>query len=196
MNNLKQLALAMHNYHDVNQSFPPAVRAKDGKPLLSWRVLVLPYLDQEKLFRQFHLDEPWDSPHNKQLIGRMPAVLRSPFSKLPADGSRTVYLTPRGADTAFPGQEGVKLRDITDGTSNTILTVEVDDEHAVTWTKPDDWDFDPDQPTRGLRLADDAGYFVGFCDGSVQLLGKNIKPATLKHMFTRAGGEVIPPDRQ
>jgi hypothetical protein len=195
MNNFKQLGLAMHNYHDVNKSFPPAIRAKDGKPLLSWRVLVLPYLAEEKLFREFHLDEPWDSDHNKKLIGRMPVTLRSPLSKITEEG-RTVYLTPRGADSAFPGAEGIKLREITDGTSNTIMLVEADDEHAVTWTRPDDWDYDPEQATRGLRLADDAGYLVGFCDGSVMLLDKDIKPATLRMMLTRAGGEVIPADRK
>ncbi len=191
MNNLKQLALAMHNYHDVNKSFPPAALSKGGKPLLSWRVLVLPYIEENQLFQEFHLDEPWDSEHNKKLIPRMPTVLKSPFSQVDGQG-RTVYLTPRGADTAFPGQEALKLQKITDGTSHTIMLVEADDEHAVPWTKPDDWDFDPEQTTRGLRLVNDAGYLAGFCDGSTRLLGKNIKPAVLRMMITRAGGEPIP----
>ena len=94
INNLKQLGLAMHIYHDVNKTLPPAVHSKDGKPLLSWRVLVLPYIEEDKLYREFHLDEPWDSPHNKKLLSRMPAVLRSPLSNI-ADQGRTVYLTPR-----------------------------------------------------------------------------------------------------
>lgn len=84
----------MHIYHDVNKTLPPAVHSKDGKPLLSWRVLVLPYIEEDKLYREFHLDEPWDSPHNKKLLSRMPAVLRSPLSNI-ADQGRTVYLTPR-----------------------------------------------------------------------------------------------------
>ncbi len=194
INNLKQLALAMHNYHDTNGAFPAAVHAKNGKPLLSWRVLVLPYLEEAPLFEQFHLDEPWDSEHNRKLIPRMPTVLRSPLSQA-AEPGRTVYLTPRGADSAFPGQTGVKLREITDGTSNTIMLIEADDEHAVPWTKPDDWEYDPREITKGLRLLPDGGYLVGFADGSVQMLSKDIKPATLKLLLTRAGGEVVPQER-
>ena len=80
MNNLKQFALAMHNYHDTNGKFPAASSFdKDGKPLLSWRVHVLPYLEQAELYKQFHLDEPWDSEHNKKLIEKMPNVLASPW---------------------------------------------------------------------------------------------------------------------
>ena len=79
-NNEKQIALALHNYHDQHNSFPPAFsQGKDGKPLLSWRVLILPFLDQQQaLYDQFHLDEAWDSPHNRTLIAKMPAVLSLP----------------------------------------------------------------------------------------------------------------------
>ena len=130
-NNIKQIMLAMHNFasQDKSQAFPPAFIAKDGKPLLSWRVAMLPYLDQKNLYAKFHLDEPWDSEHNKALIATMPGTYRSPMSKL-TDG-RTVYVVPRGATTAFPGSTGFKtdaaafvadpigvsFKQITDGTS-------------------------------------------------------------------------------
>ena len=148
INNLKQLGLAMHNYLDVNKNFPPAVSAKDGKPLLSWRVLVLPYIEEGPLFQQFHLDEPWDSEHNLKLIPRMPTILRSPLAQWPIRAARSTS-PRRSADSVFPGQKGVAIRDITDGTSNTILLVEADDEHAVPWTKPDDWEYDPRRSPRG-----------------------------------------------
>jgi hypothetical protein len=78
-NNLKQLGIAIHSYHDVHGFLPTDVRDADGKPLLSWRVLLLPYLEQEPLYRRFKLDEPWDSENNKPLLALMPEVLRSPM---------------------------------------------------------------------------------------------------------------------
>ncbi|HVS35105.1 MAG TPA: DUF1559 domain-containing protein, partial [Gemmataceae bacterium] len=81
VNDLKQLGLAVHNYHDANGAFPkPAIYDKDGKPLLSWRVMLLPYLEQNELYQQFHLDEPWDSDHNKKLLEKMPKVFAPPDS--------------------------------------------------------------------------------------------------------------------
>src|SRR5207249_2796575 len=74
-NNLKQIGLAMHNYHDTYRHFPPqALTDKNGKPLLSWRVAVLPFIEQDNLYRQFKLDEPWDSEHNRKLLERMPKL--------------------------------------------------------------------------------------------------------------------------
>ncbi|MEO6810283.1 MAG: DUF1559 domain-containing protein, partial [Isosphaeraceae bacterium] len=134
MNNFKQIGLAMHNYHATNNTFPPAFNTgKDGKALLSWRVLILPYLDQKALFDEFHLDEPWDSPHNKPLISRMPADYACPSGSgaLTRDG-KTTYLTPRGPATIFPGAKAISIRDITDGTSNTIFVVDASDDFAVT----------------------------------------------------------------
>ncbi len=84
VNNLKQIGLALHNYHDTTNGFPAAaITSKDGKPLLSWRVAILPYIEQQELYNQFHLNEPWDSPHNKTLIARMPVAYNCP-SRIPA----------------------------------------------------------------------------------------------------------------
>ena len=141
-NHLKQLALAMHNFHDRYQQFPPAaIRDKNRKPLLSWRVSLLPFLDQEKLYKQFHLDEPWDSPHNKQLIAKMPEIYAPRSERLQEQG-KTTYLVPVGEKTIFGPKEGVRIRDITDGTSMTIMIVDVDDPQAVVWTKPEDLNVD------------------------------------------------------
>src|SRR5690606_10896708 len=102
----------------------------DGTPLLSWRVHILPFLGEQSLYDQFHLDEPWDSPHNTRLIARMPEVYRCPGADRD-EGGTTTYLVPRGEGTIFPGARGVPPEEITDGTSNTLLVVDADPARAV-----------------------------------------------------------------
>jgi hypothetical protein len=192
-NNLKQIGIGIYDYQFQHRSFPPAYQAsKDGKPLLSWRVLILPFIEQSNLYNEFHLDEPWDSEHNKKLIEQMPKLYRSPTSS--AAPGRTNYLTVRGKDTAFPGQEGVKLSEITDGTANTIMLVEVSDRKAVIWTKPDDFEFNEKNPIDGLLGLWPDGFLVTLCDGSVRMIRRNIDPAVLKNLFIRNDGNPLPPD--
>jgi prepilin-type processing-associated H-X9-DG protein len=196
VNNEKQIGLAIHNYISRHNSFPPAYTAdKAGKPLLSWRVLILPYLEQDALYQEFHLDEAWDSPYNKALIAKMPVTYRCPSEgdDLASQG-KTRYLSPRGKATIFAGTETVKLRDVTDGTSNTIMVVEAGDANAVVWTRPDDWDVDPQRNTAGVFGNHSGGANVGFADGSVRFIREKIKPATLRALMSRNGGEVISAD--
>jgi Protein of unknown function (DUF1559) len=191
INNLKQIALAMHNYHSTHKHFPlPGSLSPQGKPLLSWRVAILPYLDENPLHQQFHLDEAWDSPHNRALIDKMPEIYRLPVSKNKEPG-RTNYLLPVGNGAAFTTDKPTEFKDITDGTSNTLMVVESDDEHAAIWTKPDDWQFDPQQPTQGLGRFYSGGFYAAFCDGSVRLVPGTIDPKTVKALVTRAGSEVV-----
>lgn len=190
MNNLKQIGLAMHNYHDTYKRLPPAASYDSkGQPLLSWRVHLLPFLETEELYKQFHLNEPWDSEHNRKLIEKMPEFFRSPFAK-PQPG-RTTYLVPVGNETAFHGREGAEFREVTDGLSNTIMTLEVDFHHAVIWTKPDDLPFDPKQPERGLGGPYPGGFLAGICDGSVMFIKLPRDADKLRAVFTRDGGEVV-----
>lgn len=200
-NNLKAIAFAMHNYNDTMGSFPPAATfGKDGKPLLSWRVLILPYIDQQELYKEFHLDEPWDSAHNKKLLERMPKTYLIPgqkektatyyqvfvgestiFERRNAGGaeggstpaglggasggggatgpgsggasSQPVGTPPGGGGDAQAGaaattatdsgvvQRGLRISDIIDGTSNTLLVVEGGS--PVPWTKPEDLPYAP-----------------------------------------------------
>jgi hypothetical protein len=191
LNNLMRLGLALHSYHDVHKTFPTAASYdKQGKPLLSWRVAVLPYLEEGALYKEFRLDEPWDSEHNKKLLTKMPKVYRSPFSRKGGEG-KTVYLAPVGKDTAFPGREAVRLKDFTDGTSNTILIVAATDERAVFWTKPDDLPYNPKDPVAGLVSKGRDGFLALFADGSAHTVPLEIGLDNVRALFTRNGGEVI-----
>ncbi|OHB72681.1 MAG: hypothetical protein A2V70_06290 [Planctomycetes bacterium RBG_13_63_9] len=118
-----------------------------------------------------------------------PEFLRSPFSKLGEKG-RTCYVVPVGEGTAFGGREGPTIKDFKDGTSCTIAVVEVDDEHAVIWTTPEDLPYDPKNPVQGLRFCN-GRFNAVFADGSAHRLSAKIAPDTLRALFTFAGGEVI-----
>jgi hypothetical protein len=188
---LKQIALALHNYHDVYKTFPAASHPdKEGKPRLSWRVAILPFVEQMQLYQEFRFGEPWDSEHNKKLIERMPATYRSPNSK--AEEGKTNYLSVRGPRTVFPGPgKQVGMMDIRDGTSNTVTVVEASDQRAVIWTKPDDFEPDPENPVKGLVGLQSEGFLAAFADGSVHYLSAKIDSETLRALFDRADGQPV-----
>ena len=195
INNAKQLVLAAHNYEATTGRFPAAAsKAKNGKPGLSWRVHLLPYLDEVELHKQFRMDEPWDSEHNKPLIQKIPDIYRSPRSGV--ELGKTNYLAVGGKDAVISGiGEGVRVRDISDGLASTIMLLEVNDNRAVEWTKPADFDWKENNPIDGLgELRGGGGFIVALADGSVQFFRNEIKPEVLKAMFTRAGGETVDPD--
>lgn len=188
---MKQLGLACHNYMDNHEGkLPPAVvYGPDKKPLYSWRVLILPYIEQNDLYYEFHLDEPWDSEHNIRLLERMPVTYAAPphkRSRLPA--YHTVCHVFVGPGTAFEGPEGVNFGDFPDGTSNTLLIVEAGE--AVPWTKPEEIPFVPDEPIHLPCLFHD-GFRACIADGSVRFIKKDIDQARLRAAITRNGGEKI-----
>ncbi len=192
-NNMKQLVLAMHSTHDAFGAFPAAaISDKKGKALLSWRVHILPFIEQDKLYKEFHLDEPWDSEHNIKLVKKMPKLFASSANaKLAAEG-KTTYLGVVGSATMFTGEpKGVRIADVIDGTSNTIFLVDAADDQAVIWSKPEDLKLDPKDPHKGIsdRFAPD--FLVALVDGSVHLLPKKIDKETLNALFTRNGGEAV-----
>jgi hypothetical protein len=193
---LHEIALAMHNFHGRYQTFP-AIGSfdKNGRPLLSWRVLILPWLNQEELFKKFHLDEPWDSEHNKALLPLIPEVYR-PFRLTDKPLGFTTILGPVGKNLFFTGdQKKHSIADITDGTSNSIMLVQTDSRHAVPWTKPEDLSVDKHNPTRGLADHPPGVMALGFADGSVHFVSHTSDKETLYHLFTINGGEVIDPSK-
>jgi type II secretory pathway pseudopilin PulG len=190
MNKMKQIEIALQNYHDVHKHFPPAATTdKDGKPLLSWRVAILPYMDENPLYQQFHLDEPWDSEHNLPLSAKLPDSYESPsFST----GNKTLFLGALGKELMFTGAEGLGMRSVIDGTSKTIMFVEADPAKAVVWSQPGDLKIDPKQPDADLATHAGGVHLVAAVDGSIHTLSTGVKAATLWALFTRAGREPDP----
>ena len=132
-------------------TFPPTSCRKDGKPLLSWRVAILPYIEQDALYKQFHLDEPWDSEHNKKLIAEDARDLPQPGARRSAAARRLTWPRPGMIGEAHVGVLGVTFSDITDGTSNThhAWWKQTTTRRSM-WTKPDDLTVDPKDPMKGL----------------------------------------------
>jgi prepilin-type processing-associated H-X9-DG protein len=194
VNNLKQITLAILNYESANGTFPsPAITDKQGTPLLSWRVAILPYIDQQALYQKFKLDEPWDSPHNQALLKEMPATFQCP-SRERVEPSTTNYQVIAGNGALFESGKGMRLAFVTDGTSNTLLVVEA--KQAVPWTKPDDMTFHPAAgPMFGAGSPHSGGFHAAMADGSVRFFPSAMNPAVFRALVTRAGGEVVVPER-
>jgi hypothetical protein len=193
--NLHNISLGLLNYESSHGHLPPAaIYDKEGQALLSWRVMILPYLDEGELYKKFHLDEPWDSPNNRALIAKMPRIYADPDPKLAPlvlEG-KTTYQVPVGPEMIFYNKEGAKWREIKDGTVSTVLIVEVDPSRAVSWTKPEDWEVDLSHPRRGLERAGRNVFTAAFGDGSVQVIDlQKVDDATLRALLTRAGGETV-----
>jgi prepilin-type processing-associated H-X9-DG protein len=205
-NNMKQIGLAFHNYNDTYAMLPAqAICDQNGKPLLSWRVAILPFIEQDQLYKQFKLDEPWDSEHNKKLIALMPETYKLPGDKVKHELASTYYQVFVGPHAAFeiPQKADFKSVGLTlgptripasfpDGTSNTIWFAEA--ANAVPWTKPEDLTYDP------MKAPPKLGFFfnnrcnVGFVDGSVRSLRKDLKDETWHLLIQRDDGQVLPPD--
>ncbi|MBX6315577.1 MAG: DUF1559 domain-containing protein [Isosphaeraceae bacterium] len=192
VNNLKQIGLALHNFASAQGHFPPPdITDKDGNPLLSWRVAILPYFGQEALYQQFHLDEPWNSPHNLTLLSQMPTTYLCP-SEPPGDRTMTTYQVLVGSQTMFPREgPGVSPQDVPDGTANTLMVIE--GPAAVPWTKPQDLIYGEGMVPAFGGKHPPGGFNALFADGSVRFLKRSMRNATLKAMITRNGGENVPP---
>ena len=189
-NNMRQIGIAFNVHEQHFRRYPArAILSKDGKPLLSWRVQLLPYIDEKALYAQFHLDEPWDSEHNKKLISYMPDVYKSPqFTDMEG---KTCYVVPVGKGTIFGTDTSLNPRAITDGERNTIMFVEVAPEKSVFWTKPDEMDYNPDKPFDGIGQPM-AGFFKICCvDASVHRIPLTTDPSVLRAMFTYSGQDPV-----
>jgi hypothetical protein len=207
-NNLRQLGIALHIYHDTYGSFPPAYIADaNGRPMHSWRVLLLPFLEQENLYKQYRFDEPWDGPNNGLLAKMYPEM--HPY-RCPSDpdtdppSGMTSYLAVVGPETVWPGAKAISLAKIKDGASNTLLVVESHNT-GIHWMEPRDLHTTqmPMQvnPTQGQGICSCHGAYQDQgrgtmaqfvrCDGSVSALDNDTPPATLRALLTIAGGEEV-----
>ena len=211
-NNLKQIGLALHNYHDDHGCFPPAYIADaDGKPMHSWRVLILPYTEQRALYEQYDLSQPWDGPNNRKLAGQIPSVYQCPSSKVWAGGRpATNHVAVVGPKTVWPSAKATKLSDVSDEAANTIMLVEVANSD-IHWMEPRDLSFE--EALRGINPPSGMGissrhvwgenYFkygtpvanFAFADGTVHSLPEGFPVEILEAPLTIDGGENIDMDQ-
>lgn len=190
-NHLRELGRALEKYHEANGHYPlPALSGRDRQPLLSWRVALLPYIGEEELYRQFKLDEPWDSLHNKRLLKHMPKVFRHPreYRYRWKTGGQAVV----GAGAIFDGQQAIRKKDVTDGLGQTLLLALADPDHAVPWTKPADLPFVPGKPLPEITRPWQDGFFVLMADGSIRFLKRGTDAKTLQALITRSGNDKAP----
>ena len=195
-NNLKQLGIAMHNYHDTFNSFPPAyIPDENGQPMHSWRVLLLPFLEQGALHDQYDFNEPWDGPNNQALANVIVHAYCCPADTLNV-GLDTSYMMIVGPDTISDGPGAIKFADVEDGSSNTIMFVEVSGS-GVSWLEPVDLDAEQityalnDFSEEGIRSDHQDGVNIALCDGSVRVLPDSTDPNLIRNMSTIAGAEDV-----
>ncbi len=191
MNNLKQIGLAMHNYHDTHNQFPaPVMMGPDGKTPHSWRVAILPFIDQAELYNQYKFDEPWDSEHNKKLAEQIPPVYRHPMDK--QDSKSASYFALVGANTLMgDNKRGTRMADIVDGTSNTLLIVEA--KRDIPWSKPEDIAYSEDRAKAPPELGGwfKQGFLTVMGDGAARMISKAVAKNTLQNLIERNDGQPI-----
>lgn len=193
--NMRKVGLAMLAYHDVYRSFPPAYLAdENGRPMHSWRVLVLPFLGHQSLYEQYDFNEPWDGPNNGRLAASMPPVYACPSGSNLGQGF-TSYAAVAGSGTAFDGSKAAAFGDIRDGATKTVVIMEAGGAN-IPWLKPADLDFvqiNLIMRSPGMSGSHRGGVRVLFADASVRVLPATLPPETWQGLLTIRGGEVIPP---
>lgn len=195
-NNLKQIGIALHNYHEKYGVYPPAYTVDaTGRRLHSWRTLILPYLEQSALYDQIDLSKPWDDPVNAEVFETAVNVYRCPSGD--TDSNRTTCLAIVTSNSCLQPGKGTKASDITDGTGNTLLVIEVDHRHAVPWMSPQDADESLFlSHTLDSHLPHEGGFNVLFADGFARFLSADVSSADRRAMITTNAGDSISKDAQ
>ena len=185
--------MAVANYVDEHGSYPPPfVNGPDGRPWHSWRVLILPYLEEKETYNAYNFNEPWDGPNNRKLAERMPKQYAFHGFEKPGN-TTTNYLAVVGADTLWPGTKKVTQKDVKDGTGVTIAVVE-NRGADVHWMEPRDLALDKMSMQINSPNGIGSPYVepgVLMASGSLSSLPPDIKPQVLRAMFTIAGGEQL-----
>ncbi|MFP6670696.1 MAG: DUF1559 domain-containing protein [Pirellulaceae bacterium] len=191
-NKLKKVAIGIHIFHDTYRQFPvgesPIIKYREGQPLLSWRVHLLPFVEEVELYKQFKLDQPWDSPDNLKLLEKIPEVYQNQDYK--GLGSHTTVLAINGPGAVFNPSEKLHMRDVTDGTSQTVLIINAGPDKAVPWTKPQDLTYQPDAIVQSLGDVNDP-FMVMFADGAIYPVRKTVDERMLLRMFQRNDGKFL-----
>ena len=190
LNNLQQLTVAMHEYYRQYQTFPAAaITDGSGRALLSWRVGLLRHMgpQEEELYKQFRLNEPWDSPHNLQLVSQIPEVYQTPGHDL--SSGKTSLMVFTGGDAPFSTTKGPRFDEIVDGASSTIMLVVAPPEKAVPWTKPDDIAIEGADPLSSLGQIHEDGLLVSYFDGQTEAIPSNVSPAALKALVSHRSND-------
>ena len=193
-NNLKQIALAVHNYHDTYKCFPPAVITdQNGRPMRSWRVAILPYLECTPLYQRYNFNEPWDGPTNRALHNEAIATYRCPDDPSPVSTETNyVMIVGKGAFGGLPN-EAVRIYDIRDGLSNTIMIVEVTGS-GIHWMEPRDLSVEEiqrginDGSGKWISSHHPGGANVALCDGSVRFLPQTVDREMLRRLIDPKDG--------
>ncbi|MFO0850037.1 MAG: DUF1559 domain-containing protein [Gemmataceae bacterium] len=189
LKNLKQITLAIHSFSDATGRMPTDIRAADGRPLLSWRVALLPYLEQAPLYNRFKLDEPWDSDHNRKLAAELPNVYRLGFQ--PKGATDTYYQAFTGPSTAFePGKPLRFPASFPDGVSNVIGVAEIGP--PVPWTKPEDVPYHPGRPFPKAEWPFANVIHFGTMDGAAHKVKPDIGEWPLRLLIDRDDGQPVP----
>ena len=188
-NQLRQTALAFHNYASAYNKFPKRVITDEqGRALFSGRVALLPFVEQNALYENLHLDEPWDSPHNSQFT----SMLVPSFALIDAEGATSVIRFPVYPNSLWDGEDADRgFSDVTDGTSNTIFAIYAPASSAIEWANPAPWNLSAINPIDDV-FGDREEVTVAMLDGSTRVLKKSeTSNEKLKAMLTISGGEVI-----
>ncbi len=193
-NNMKQIALAIHNYESVYKSLPPAYTVdSEGNKLHSWRTLILPFLEQNAVYSRIDFSKSWDHSDNAFALELQVPTYMCPSSSLPK--GHTLYLAIVDPQSVFPGETQTTFSQITDGTSNTVMVYESDPATSVHWMEPRDGDMDAFMSafSSDHRHSHTGGANCTLADGSVRFFSNNTPPATLRALATRNGGETVLP---
>lgn len=188
-NNLKQIAVALYTYEDVYGALPPAYTVDaEGKPLHSWRTLILPFMEQEPLYRKIDLSKPWDHPANKEVFDVAVPGYGCPSASIPL--THTTYMAVATPGGCFRQTEPRKFSEITDDHDWTLMVIEVDAKQAVHWMSPtDSVDLAYLQAKTGAALPHSGGVEAAFVSGEVRFLSANLKPETIRAMITIDGND-------
>jgi hypothetical protein len=199
-NNLKQIAIALHNYHDTYRMLPAqSITDGNGRPMHSWRTAILPFFGEDETHADYDYEQPWDSPHNRKVCSKAISVYRCPSSDIDEDSNLTNYFVVYGDGTMFAPDRWTRFSDVTDGLSNTIMVVECDSEAMrVEWAEPRDIPFDRMSfrlnPPDGLGLSSEhySGVQVAMGDGSVRFLSDGtVAETTLRYSLIRNDGQDV-----